>query len=162
MEIVSVVTDTSWKYDLDLILHYFILYWPNGSLVKLLQWHKLPDERYTLKWLGSESGRMLWQSLICITRVSEVIMFITRVSEVIMFSRCGFVCLIMLIMWQLNCDRMVKNLFIWSMQFHTGALCFNTYTHCQTGSTLAQVMACCLTSPSHYLNQCWFTINKVH
>ena len=23
------------------------------------------------------------------------------------------------------------------------------------GSTLAQVMACCLTAPSHYLNQCW-------
>ena len=26
-------------------------------------------------------------------------------------------------------------------------------------STLAQVMACCLTAPSHYLNQCWL-INK--
>ena len=24
-----------------------------------------------------------------------------------------------------------------------------------SGSTLAQVMACCLTAPSHYLNQCW-------
>ena len=28
------------------------------------------------------------------------------------------------------------------------------------GSTLAQVMACCLTAPSHYLNQCWLIINK--
>ena len=27
----------------------------------------------------------------------------------------------------------------------------------RSGSTLAQVMACCLTSPSHYLNQCWLT-----
>ena len=27
-------------------------------------------------------------------------------------------------------------------------------------STLAQVMACCLTAPSHYLNQCWL-ISKV-
>ena len=25
----------------------------------------------------------------------------------------------------------------------------------RSGSTLAQVMACCLTTPSHYLNQCW-------
>ena len=25
------------------------------------------------------------------------------------------------------------------------------------GSTLAQVMACCLTAPSHYLNQCWLS-----
>ena len=24
-----------------------------------------------------------------------------------------------------------------------------------SGSTLAQVMACCLTTPSHYRNQCW-------
>ena len=28
-------------------------------------------------------------------------------------------------------------------------------------STLAQVMACCLMAPSHYLNQCWLTISKV-
>ena len=28
-------------------------------------------------------------------------------------------------------------------------------------STLAQVMACCLTAPSHYMNQCWLTISKV-
>ena len=29
------------------------------------------------------------------------------------------------------------------------------------GSTLAQVMACCLAAPSHYLNQCWLTIKGV-
>ena len=28
-------------------------------------------------------------------------------------------------------------------------------------STLAQVMACCLTASSHYLNQCWLIINEV-
>ena len=27
-------------------------------------------------------------------------------------------------------------------------------------STLAQVMACCLMAPSHYLNQCWLTISN--
>ena len=32
----------------------------------------------------------------------------------------------------------------------------------RTMSTLAQVMACCLTAPSHYLNQCWLIISKVH
>ena len=31
----------------------------------------------------------------------------------------------------------------------------------RTGSTLAQVMACCLTGPSHYLNQCWLIISKI-
>ena len=30
-----------------------------------------------------------------------------------------------------------------------------------TRSTSAQVMACCLTAPSHYLNQCWLIISKV-
>ena len=30
-----------------------------------------------------------------------------------------------------------------------------------SGSTLAQVMAWCLTAPSHYLNQCWLIIIKV-
>ena len=31
----------------------------------------------------------------------------------------------------------------------------------RSGSILAQVMACCLTAPSHYLNQCWLIISKV-
>ena len=31
----------------------------------------------------------------------------------------------------------------------------------RSGSTLVQVMACCLMAPSHYLNQCWLLIRKV-
>ena len=31
----------------------------------------------------------------------------------------------------------------------------------RSGSTLAQAMACCLTAPSHYLNQCWLILSKV-
>ena len=31
----------------------------------------------------------------------------------------------------------------------------------RSGSTLAQVMACCLMVPSHYLNQCWIIISGV-
>ena len=31
----------------------------------------------------------------------------------------------------------------------------------RTGSTLAQVMACCLMAPIHYLNQCWLIITGV-
>ena len=39
-------------------------------------------------------------------------------------------------------------------------------THCglwrqRSGSTLAQVMVCCLMAPSHYLNQCWLIISEV-
>ena len=35
-----------------------------------------------------------------------------------------------------------------------------TWWH-RSGSTLAQEMACCLTTPSHYLNQCWLIINGI-
>ena len=35
----------------------------------------------------------------------------------------------------------------------------NTIWH-KTVSTLAQVMACCLTPPSHHMNQCWLTISE--
>ena len=31
----------------------------------------------------------------------------------------------------------------------------------RSGSTLAQVMACCLMAPSHCLNQCWLSISEV-
>ena len=31
----------------------------------------------------------------------------------------------------------------------------------RSGSTLAQVMACCLMAPSHYLIQCWLIISQV-
>ena len=31
----------------------------------------------------------------------------------------------------------------------------------RSGSTLVQVMACCLMAPSHYLNQCWLMTKEV-
>ena len=37
----------------------------------------------------------------------------------------------------------------------------DTIRRYRTGSTLAQVIACCLTAPSYYLNQCWQIIRKV-
>ena len=49
-------------------------------------------------------------------------------------------------------------------------LCYQLLTHCgletplqrhRCGSPLVQVMACCLTSPSHYLNQCLYIITEV-
>ena len=33
--------------------------------------------------------------------------------------------------------------------------------HWISWSTLVQVMACCLTAPSHHLNQCWLIISQV-
>ena len=45
--------------------------------------------------------------------------------------------------------------YIYSQSHLSGA---SELTHCglvTSGTTLAQVMACCLTAPSHYLNRCW-------
>ena len=56
--------------------------------------------------------------------------------------------------------------FTWE-QFHKSAHELNTLGPSdakwrqKTGSALAQVMACCLMAPSHYLNQCWLIISKV-
>ena len=55
------------------------------------------------------------------------------------------------------------------LSFCIMSLKFLLLTHCglvmpygdRSGSKLAQVMACCLTAPSHYLNQCWLIISKV-
>ena len=38
---------------------------------------------------------------------------------------------------------------------------FNLLWQHRSGSTLDQVMACCLMAPSHYLNQCWLIIKEV-
>ena len=35
------------------------------------------------------------------------------------------------------------------------------WQHRSHGLSLAQVLACCLTAPGHYLNQCWLIISKV-
>ena len=37
----------------------------------------------------------------------------------------------------------------------------NAIWHHRFGTTLTQVMACCLMAPSHYLNQCWLFVNEV-
>ena len=44
----------------------------------------------------------------------------------------------------------------WGLVIISDAIVFH-----KTWSTLTQVMACCLTAPSHYLNHCWLIISKV-
>ena len=50
-------------------------------------------------------------------------------------------------------------LFIWSL-FNSLWPNDATWRH-RSGSTLAQVMACCLMAPSHYMDQCWLIISEV-
>ena len=60
---------------------------------------------------------------------------------------------------QLVCGNKVGNQFIAHVVFRE--VSWETLFRHRSGSTLAQVMACCLTAPSHYLNQCWLIISKV-
>ena len=62
--------------------------------------------------------------------------------------------------WPVLCtmNRNMAEWFVWQGLTHLGlvALCRHW-----SGSTLAQVMACCLMAPSHYLNQSWLITIKV-
>ena len=50
----------------------------------------------------------------------------------------------------------------WHTLFSFKSLWSNDAIWCHgSGSALAQVMACCLTAPSHYLSHCWLIISKV-
>ena len=53
-------------------------------------------------------------------------------------------------------DRGPRNVMMLSTLWPSDIICQH-----RSGSTLAQIMACCLMAPSHYLNQCWLIISKV-
>ena len=57
--------------------------------------------------------------------------------------------------------RQVSGLFIWFISWINSLWPSDAIWSQRSGSTLAQVMACCLMAPSHYLNQCWLIIRKV-
>ena len=60
-----------------------------------------------------------------------------------------------------------KKSFKWNVAYSLFRYCFNSLWpddaiwRYGTRSILAQVMTCCLTAPSHHLNQCWLIIREV-
>ena len=68
---------------------------------------------------------------------------ITEIGYCLLFESCHIKVLMLTWLWAFNNSSGV----IWQHR---------------TRSTLAQVMACCLVAPSHYLNQCWLVISVVH
>ena len=60
-------------------------------------------------------------------------------------------------------DHMMSLLWIWAACCYINSLWPSHTISCQHRflSTLGQVMACCLKTPSHYLSQSWFIICKV-
>ena len=76
------------------------------------------------------------------------------------------------IQWNSNCILFHSRKYIWKCRLQNGihfvpGRWINSLWPSDTiwwqisGSTLAQVMACCLMAPSHYLNQCWLIISEV-
>ena len=64
------------------------------------------------------------------------------------------------LIWPLKTPRNQNILYVTQYLFYSFSTSNTIWRH-KSGSTLAQVMACCLTAPSHYLNQCWLVIGKV-
>ena len=63
----------------------------------------------------------------------------------------------------LSMDIAVNLLPCWDWNLLVNSLCpSDAIWRQRSGSTLAQIMACCLMVPSHYLNQCWLEINGIH
>ena len=70
--------------------------------------------------------------------------------------------------WELARRQKVKNLIVWlkctnSLRVHWANSLWpnDAIWHHRIGSKLAQVMVCCLTAPSHCMNQCWRLISEV-
>ena len=88
-----------------------------------------------------------------------------------LFNFLRWKCLQKFLMWSIQKDKWID----WRIDLciiRETDLCFSTFNFNslwpgdaiwwqRSGSTLAQVMACCLTAPSHYLNQCWLIISEV-
>ena len=63
-------------------------------------------------------------------------------------------------LWILHCVLKAWTTFMW--MYFNSLWPNDAIWRRRSGSTLAQVMACCLTALSHYMNTWWFTISKVH
>ena len=64
--------------------------------------------------------------------------------------------------WYTDAYMVCWSIFKWVSVTRLNSLCpSDAIWWRRTGSTLAQAMACCLKTPSHYMKQCWRIISKV-
>ena len=78
------------------------------------------------------------------------------------YCQCLLLCLSVLLL-KIRISDMLFNehkQFIWCIHLINSLLPSDSIWRQRSGSTLAQVMACCLSAPSHYLNQCWLIISE--
>ena len=65
------------------------------------------------------------------------------------------------VLWKANRRKIALYDIIWRKVLFNSLGPSDAIWRQKTGSKLAQVMASCLTTPSHYLNQCWLIISSV-
>ena len=63
--------------------------------------------------------------------------------------------------WKDLIDTFTKSQMLWKETLINSLWPCDAMWRHRSGSTLAHVIACCLTAPSHYLNQCWLIISQV-
>ena len=108
------------------------------------------------------SWNITWENLVrimtsddlapCVTRTSATMVLIVRINGTLSsMGRISTTCAFSL----LRNDKENKNSLVSTINSAWYLGPSDAIWQQRSGSTLAQVMACCLTAPSHYLNQCW-------
>ena len=63
--------------------------------------------------------------------------------------------------WLLNATKLLVNIGVWHQSIFLRIALRTDVKSPKSRSTLAQVITCCLMTPSDYLNRCWLLINEI-
>ena len=131
------------NYVLLLVVPPLCLWWVTHIVTKALRLKILPGQQLPL----FHSPRVIIEVLMLVCWVIEL-------SSIVSRRQYEFTC------WYLQLQedhiQMKK-----SLTWVNSLLPSDVIWQHRFGTTLVQVMACCLTAPSHYLNQFWLTISEV-
>ena len=146
------------------------LFWPGFPVGSKPVVRKIIDEtiglcqRFCMYWLSLEMCLQVGQRKILFFNVAAAATLYCWISDTFSLSPKNLfsftLCMTLIGNYVSRCSL---DLVKWSMiAWHINSLWpSDAIWRQRSGSTLVQVMACCLTAPSHYLNQCWLTISEV-
>ena len=150
----------SWLVAYSVPSHYLNQCWPivNWTLGNKFQWnlHQYTKQYYSYKKMDLKmSSATGWSfylgTLVCVKWLSlkdllKYLMSKTWSSVYLQMEQCWQLSLACFLHIPMVIDSLWPSDVTWRHRF---------------GSTLAEVMAWCLTAPSHYMNKCWLIISKV-
>ena len=141
----------------------------NSSSIPQLQWwfNSRPSAAYMRQWMRSTLVQIMAWNWIGIISSNAALLSIgplgTNFSEILVkiqnFSFTKMHLKISSAKWRPFCPK-GDELTAWNYWLDVNSLWpRDAIWRWRSWSTLFQVMACCLTAPSHYLNQCWLIIS---